>query len=83
MLSKIYFTLGVLLSLIFLSFEWGFYGHRQINRMAVFTLPEEMLPLYKVHIEFITAHAVDPDKRRYAYKAEGPKHYIDLDSWGT
>ncbi len=51
--------------------------------MAVFTLPQEMLPLYKVHIEFLTEHAVDPDKRRYAYKAEGPKHFIDLDSWGT
>ena len=66
-----------------MSIEWGFYGHRQLNRMAIFTLPQEMLPLYKTHIEWITSHAVDPDKRRYAYEAEGPRHFIDLDSWGT
>jgi len=61
---------------------WGFYGHRKINRMAVFTLPAEMMPVYKTNIEFITAHAVDPDKRRYASKWEAVRHYIDIDHWG-
>jgi len=54
---------------------WGFYGHRKINRMAVFTLPAEMMPVYKTNIEFITAHAVDPDKRRYAVEGEDKNHY--------
>jgi hypothetical protein len=40
-----------------------------------------MMVLYKPHIEFITEHAVDPDKRRYAVKEEGPRHYIDLDQF--
>ena len=44
--------------------SWGFYGHKRINRMAVFTLPPEMVTFYKQHIEFVTNHAVDPDKRR-------------------
>ncbi len=61
---------------------WGFYGHRKINRMAVFTLPQEMLGFYKKNIEFITEHAVDPDKRRYAIKEEAVRHYIDIDHWG-
>lgn len=62
--------------------DWGFYGHRKINRMAVFTLPPEMISFYKTNIEFITEHAVDPDKRRYASKHEAVRHYIDIDSWG-
>lgn len=62
--------------------DWGFFGHRRINRMAVFTLPQNMLGFYKRHIEFVTEHAVDPDKRRYASKHEAVRHYIDLDHWG-
>jgi hypothetical protein len=60
---------------------WGFFGHRRINRMAVFTLPPEMLGFYKYHIEYITEHAVDPDKRRYAVDGEAPRHYIDIDHY--
>lgn len=62
--------------------EWGFFGHRRINRMAVFTLPPEMMIFYKKHIEYITNHAVDPDKRRYATRHEAVRHYIDIDHWG-
>ena len=60
---------------------WGFFGHRRINRLAVFTLPAEMSAFYKRHIEFITEHAVDPDKRRYATRHEAVRHYIDVDHW--
>ena len=63
-------------------FSWGFYAHRQINYYAVFLLPPEMLLLYKPHIDFISDHAVDPDKRRYAVAAEGARHYIDIDHYG-
>ncbi len=63
--------------------DWGFYGHRKINRMAVFTLPPEMMVLFKPEIEYLTAHAVDPDKRRYATKHEAVRHYIDVDHWGV
>lgn len=62
---------------------WGFYGHKRINRMAVFTLPPEMIGFYKYHIEYITEHAVDPDKRRYAVEGEAPRHYIDIDHYGS
>lgn len=62
--------------------SWGFYGHKKINRMAVFTLPPEMFGFYKKHIEYITTHAVDPDMRRYAVAEEAPRHYIDIDHYG-
>ena len=42
-----------------------------------------MMVLYKPNIQFLTDHAVDPDKRRYAVASEGPKHYIDIDHYGS
>ena len=63
-------------------FCWGFYAHKKINYYAVFLLPPEMMVLYKPNIDFITEHAVDPDKRRYAVPEEGPRHYIDIDHYG-
>ncbi|MCW3102839.1 MAG: Nuclease [Bacteroidetes bacterium] len=64
------------------AYSWGFFAHKKINRMAVFTLPSEMMGFYKLHIEYITEHAVDPDKRRYANEDEAPRHYIDIDHYG-
>jgi len=64
-------------------FGWGFFGHKKINHCAVFLLPPEMMQLYKSQIDFITEHAVDPDKRRYAIQQEGARHYIDVDYYGV
>lgn len=61
---------------------WGFYAHQKINYHAVFLLPPEMMVLYKPNIDFLSEHAVDPDKRRYAVPEEGPRHYIDIDHYG-
>lgn len=63
--------------------SWGFFAHKKINKIAVFLLPPEMLVLYKPNIEFISEHATDPDKRRYAVAQEGMKHYIDIDHYGA
>ena len=64
------------------SFCWGFYAHQKINYFAVFLLPPEMMVFFKPNIQFLSDHAVDPDKRRYAVKDEAPKHYIDIDNYG-
>lgn len=74
---------AVLLLSYFSSFCWGFYGHRKINYYSVFLLPPEMMVLYKPNIDFIVEHSVDPDKRRYSVKDEAPRHYIDIDYYGT
>ncbi len=60
---------------------WGFYGHKRINRMACFTLPPAMFPFFKRHIDLISDHAVDPDRRRYADPEEAARHYIDIDHY--
>jgi hypothetical protein len=76
-------SLLLFLSICHTSFCWGFYAHRKINQYAVFLLPPEMMVLYKPNISFLEEHAVDPDKRRYAIPEEGPRHYIDIDHYGT
>ena len=42
-----------------------------------------MMVFYKTNIDFISEHAVDPDMRRYAIAEEGPRHYIDIDRYGS
>lgn len=80
----LFLSVGVLLFLSLTYGEnWGFWAHRRINRMAVFTLPPEMIAFYKKNIEYLTEHAVDPDKRRYATRHEAVRHYIDADHWGV
>ena len=79
---------AILTGVTFLAFRptpppaWGFFGHRKINHQAVFTLPPELIVFYKKNIDFITEHAVDPDKRRYATTHEAPRHFMDLDRYG-
>lgn len=70
------------LSCLLLFSSWGFFAHQKINRLAVFTLPEELSAFYKKNIDYITEHAVDPDKRRYTVKGEAEKHYLDADRYG-
>jgi phage baseplate assembly protein W len=65
------------------AYSWGFFAHKKINRMAVFTLPPEMITFYKKHIDYISEHAVDPDKRRNVNADEAPRHYIDIDHYGA
>ena len=61
---------------------WGFFAHRRINRLAVFSLPIEMIGFFKENIQFITENSVDPDRRRYAVEGEAEKHFIDADAFG-
>ena len=65
------------------SFCWGFFAHQKINYYAVFLLPPEMMVLFKPSINFLSEHATDPDKRRYAVPYEGPRHFIDIDHYGA
>lgn len=61
--------------------SWGFFAHRQINRLAVFTVPAPLFGFYKANIEYLTEHAVDADKRRYSDEAEACRHYLDADHY--
>jgi hypothetical protein len=78
---KYVFNFLLLLSLVLFG-SWGFYAHRQINRLAVFTLPPPLIGFYKKHITYISEASVNPDRRRFAVPDEGPRHYIDIDHFG-
>ena len=62
--------------------KWGFFAHQRINRLAIFTLPPEMIVFYKANLYYLVENSVAPDRRRYAVKEEAPRHYIDLDAYG-
>jgi hypothetical protein len=73
---------GILVSICFFCSSWGFFAHKKINRLAVFTLPPSMIRFYKNNIQYLTDHAVDADKRRYVDTAEAARHYLDADHYG-
>ncbi len=61
---------------------WGFFGHRLLNRLAVYTLPPELLPFYKANIDYLTQNATRPDSRRMVVPTEAPRHFLDVDAYG-
>jgi hypothetical protein len=81
-MTKLLRTLSLLGLIAFLCSFWGFFAHQRINRLAVFTLPPEMVKFYKKNITYITEAAVNPDRRRFSMPEEAPRHYIDLDHFG-
>jgi len=76
------FRLGIGVLLLFSLSSWGFYAHYHINRFAVFTLPKGMSAFYKANIDYITAHAISADKRRYVDSTEAPRHFLNADHYG-
>jgi len=82
---SVLFIFLTLYSLFFLTPKaetWGFYTHRLVNRNAVFTLPPEMIGFFKKHLEYLTEHSIDPDKRSRGVPGEAERHYIDIDHYG-
>jgi len=82
-LSSLILASSGVLDTAYQSPTWGFFAHKRINRLAVLTLPPEMMVFFKPNIDWLSDHAVDPDMRRYASKHEGPRHFIDLDVYGS
>lgn len=81
-MRNLIFSAILLVLVTLLMGSWGFYAHRQINRLAVFTLPPEMIGFYKKNIQYVTDASVNPDRRRFAVVDEAPRHYIDIDHFG-
>ncbi len=77
------FLLPIAACTVLLLSSWGFHAHKLINRMAVFTLPTNMAGFYKTHVDYMTEHAIDPDKRCYIDTIESPRHFIDADEYGA
>ncbi len=79
---KLFVRFFISLTIIITCSSWGFFAHKRINHVAVFTLPKAMARFYQANIDFITQHAVDPDKKRYVDSLEAPRHFLDADYYG-
>tara|TARA_Y100000385_G_C13066612_1_gene627014 strand:+ start:760 stop:1944 length:1185 start_codon:yes stop_codon:yes gene_type:complete len=62
---------------------WGFYAHKLINQKAIFLLPTELIPIFKLNLEDVRHFAIAPDQRRHSSPHEAVRHYMDLDHWGV
>ena len=62
---------------------WGFTAHMRINSDAVDTLPPGMKKFFVSERNFISEHAVDPDRWKSDDKTELSRHFIDMDMYGT
>lgn len=60
---------------------WGFFGHRKINEIAVYSIPKPLFGFYKYYANYMSEHAADPDKRRYILETEACKHFLDGDHY--
>ena len=60
---------------------WGFFGHKKITEMAIYTLPTDIIGFYKQNASQLIEKSVAADQRRYVIEAEAPRHYIDLDDY--
>lgn len=83
-MKKIILGLGIVSSSVFL-ISWGIFGHEHINRAAVFALPTPLQTFFYNHIDFITQEASVPDLRKHTLndKSEGPRHFVDLENFGS
>ncbi len=84
--KKIFTTLIVTIVLtgsVSVVLGWGVWGHNHINKGAVLNLPAEMGMFFYNHCDFIVEESTVPDVRKHvlADRAEGPRHYADLESY--
>lgn len=81
MLKK--FALTVLItSVLIFSTGWGFLVHKTVHQLAVYELPETMLPFFYQQMDYLVTHAPRPDMRRNEDSTEATKHFIDLEVFG-
>lgn len=81
MLKK--FALTVLItSVLIISTGWGFLVHKTVHQLAVYELPEAMLPFFYQQMDYLVTHAPRPDMRRNEDSTEATKHFIDLEMFG-
>lgn len=73
------------LGIAFVTLSWGVFGHEHINNSAVMALPKPMQTFFYNHVDFITQESTVPDLRKYTLrdKAEGPRHYMDVENFGS
>ncbi|MES2331238.1 MAG: zinc dependent phospholipase C family protein [Bacteroidota bacterium] len=72
----------VLVAVMVITGGWGFLVHRTVHQLAVYELPNEMVPFFYQNIDYLVTNAPRPDTRRNQDSTEATKHFIDLEMYG-
>lgn len=62
---------------------WGEKGHRIVNSRALTALPPPLRAWYAGHEDRIREGATEPDAWRAHDRKEGPRHYLNVERYGT
>ncbi|GAB2959473.1 hypothetical protein GCM10027048_28600 [Hymenobacter coalescens] len=81
-MKKALLSLALVLLVPAMSPGWGFFAHRTITQVAVYTLPGSMQNFYFRHMPQLVRQCTAPDERRNDDPTEESKHYIDMDHFG-
>lgn len=71
---------SILLGALILLASWGSTGHSIISFRVNLSFNQEM-SLFSDWVFYLSEHASDADNRKRDDPSEGPKHYIDIDSY--
>ncbi|UYZ65082.1 zinc dependent phospholipase C family protein [Hymenobacter weizhouensis] len=81
-MKKLLLTSFLLLLCPVLSPGWGFFAHRTITQLAVYSLPAPMRGFYYRHMPELVHLSTAADERRDAEPTEASKHFIYMDHYG-
>src|SRR5208283_2712873 len=62
---------------------WGARGHQLAAAAACQDLPPEVAPWFQGLEAVVVAHCADPDQWKHSDPLEGPRHYLDVEPYGT
>lgn len=72
-----------LFAFILLTCSWGFLVHRTSTQVAIYELPKNIQPFFYKEMGYLVKNCTRPDERRNSDQTEAPKHFIDIDAYGT
>ena len=62
---------------------WGPLGHKWIHARALESVPAALVAVFGADGPYLVDHALDPDDWRANDPEENPRHFIDLDRYGS
>ncbi len=63
-------------------FSWGFWAHKEINKAAIESLPDDLRLFFRAYADSLIEKSVDADKRRFGDPQEQFTHYVNIDRYG-
>src|SRR5215472_15657991 len=74
-------TLSLLVADPYSARGWGHRAHELVNAAAVENLPEPLRSYFRIHEEYLVAHASDPDLLSREDENERPHHFTEVEAY--